>query len=387
MRRAQINRFLDTLKFVVLPVIFLGVGVAIFYLPQRSAEGIPSFARKYKTSCITCHTIFPKLTPVGEAFRRNGMRFPHGDEELVKEEVIELGSKHYRRVFPKAVYPGTLSAHPPISIRNRGHAQVSSGGSPSTDARFPTEIDAHMAGTFDEFFSYWVGAHWFENGGAGAVIRSYLRANDLFLPDVFDVTLGQFEPSVIPFTSHRKLTITDYAVNSYVAGQPLGGHVHGGSSPFVFQRGIEISGIANHHLAYAAGFVNGNGSGAGFDNNNFKDWYVRAEYKWGGLPLSGGEMQGDMPAAEPGRAYWRDDSIKVGTFYYSGDSRTSTGGSLFNRRGVDVDLFWRDLNVFGVYLLADDSVGYTSWYTQADYVILPHLVSKGTTRCCIPLWA
>ena len=90
--------------------------------------------------------------------------------------------------------------------------------------------------------------------------------------------------------------------------------------------------------------------------------------------LSGGEMQGDMPAAEPGRAYWRDDSIKVGTFYYSGDSRTSTGGSLFNRRGVDVDLFWRDLNVFGVYLLADDSVGYTSWYTQADYVILPHLV-------------
>jgi hypothetical protein len=40
------------------------------------AAAIPVFARKYGTSCQTCHTIYPKLTPFGEAFRRNGFRFP-----------------------------------------------------------------------------------------------------------------------------------------------------------------------------------------------------------------------------------------------------------------------------------------------------------------------
>jgi hypothetical protein len=29
-----------------------------------------SFARKHGTSCTTCHTVHPKLTPFGEAFRR-----------------------------------------------------------------------------------------------------------------------------------------------------------------------------------------------------------------------------------------------------------------------------------------------------------------------------
>ena len=31
------------------------------------ARAIPSFARKYGTSCLTCHTVYPKLTPFGEA--------------------------------------------------------------------------------------------------------------------------------------------------------------------------------------------------------------------------------------------------------------------------------------------------------------------------------
>ena len=33
------------------------------------AFAIPTFARKYATSCQTCHTVYPKLTPFGEAFR------------------------------------------------------------------------------------------------------------------------------------------------------------------------------------------------------------------------------------------------------------------------------------------------------------------------------
>ena len=47
------------------------------------AEAIPVFSRKYQTSCITCHTIFPQLNPFGEAFRRNGYQFPDSSVQRV----------------------------------------------------------------------------------------------------------------------------------------------------------------------------------------------------------------------------------------------------------------------------------------------------------------
>lgn len=32
-------------------------------LSAAPAHAIPAFARKYETSCLTCHTIYPKLNP------------------------------------------------------------------------------------------------------------------------------------------------------------------------------------------------------------------------------------------------------------------------------------------------------------------------------------
>ena len=57
----------------------------------EQAHAIPTFSRKYRTSCITCHTIFPQLTDTGEAFRRNGYQFPSGEELLVKDEPVPFG--------------------------------------------------------------------------------------------------------------------------------------------------------------------------------------------------------------------------------------------------------------------------------------------------------
>ena len=31
----------------------------------RVSEAIPAFARKYGTSCLTCHSVYPRLTPFG----------------------------------------------------------------------------------------------------------------------------------------------------------------------------------------------------------------------------------------------------------------------------------------------------------------------------------
>ena len=52
---------------IILAFLFWGI-------VPRDAAAIPAFARKYKTSCMTCHAPFPTLTAVGEAFRLNGYR-------------------------------------------------------------------------------------------------------------------------------------------------------------------------------------------------------------------------------------------------------------------------------------------------------------------------
>src|SRR5512142_2440541 len=72
------------------------------------AGAIPAFARKYETSCQTCHTAFPKLTPFGEAFRRNSYRFPGTDSDYVKKEPVPLGQEASKKEFPNTVWPGTL---------------------------------------------------------------------------------------------------------------------------------------------------------------------------------------------------------------------------------------------------------------------------------------
>ena len=48
------------------------VAIVIMVLAADRSYAIPAFARKYKTSCATCHTGYPKLNAFGDAFRRNG---------------------------------------------------------------------------------------------------------------------------------------------------------------------------------------------------------------------------------------------------------------------------------------------------------------------------
>ncbi len=73
--------------------VFAIVGMLFAMFPQDS-QAIPPFARKYKTSCTTCHWgTFPKLNAFGKAFFANGLRMPGGgDEVFVKEEPVKMGA-------------------------------------------------------------------------------------------------------------------------------------------------------------------------------------------------------------------------------------------------------------------------------------------------------
>src|SRR5579862_760722 len=86
----------------------------------REARAVPSFARKYQTSCQTCHTVYPVLNPFGEAFRRNGYRFPSQnksvDSDAVKSNMIALGQEEYTKTFPNSVWPDKIAEAVPLSV-------------------------------------------------------------------------------------------------------------------------------------------------------------------------------------------------------------------------------------------------------------------------------
>jgi hypothetical protein len=82
-------------RLAVLAAVVLGV-----LAPFRPAAAVPIFARKYQTSCQTCHIAFPKLNAFGEAFRLNGYRMPAETEDQVKEAPVSLGSEAYAKTWP-----------------------------------------------------------------------------------------------------------------------------------------------------------------------------------------------------------------------------------------------------------------------------------------------
>jgi len=123
----------------------------------KDASAIPAFARKYHTACSTCHIAFPARNGFGEAFRNNGYRFPDGaDEEMVKEEPIQLGSDAYKKQFPNAIWPSDIPNMPSLGFLARLNATSSkvnnSGKLRGSD--LGEELDVFFAGTITEQISY-----------------------------------------------------------------------------------------------------------------------------------------------------------------------------------------------------------------------------------------
>jgi len=63
---------------------FTFVGTLAFW--AKDADAIPVFARKYGMSCNSCHTMFPKLSKMGVAFRERGFRFAPGKDDQDMQE-------------------------------------------------------------------------------------------------------------------------------------------------------------------------------------------------------------------------------------------------------------------------------------------------------------
>src|SRR5579859_712190 len=271
--------------------VVLAVGSFIYFLFSQTprTDAIPAFARKYQTSCSTCHNNYPELNDFGEAFKKNGFKFPKDDETFVKEAPVMLGAKAQKEAFPKAVYPGEIPGFLPLGFRYSGVAQYNSkqplaiGFLPRTDLFVPNTFTIIAAGSMGERLSFWIDND-ISAGGANAAAGlgdGYLKVNDLghyiHLPkDALNVRMGQFELD-LPFTQARSVDLTGYDIYSQAS---IAGSQGTALNPFVFgipQRGIEIGGYPNDgNFNWSVAVVDGNNNNPAIRNS--KDVYFRVAH-------------------------------------------------------------------------------------------------------------
>ena len=362
--------------------IILLINVLLIFC-YNNAKAIPAFARKYQTSCSTCHTIFPQLNPFGEAFRINGYQFPNDDDEKIKEKPVELGSEAYKRVFPDAVWPSSIPGSSPISFRGETAYQIATANGATTSQFMIPSLQVLGAGTFGKDISIWAGATLFNDGKVGNLDNFFIKFDNLFtnfLPDkALYFRVGQFIPEMVPFaTHHRGLTVTPYAINTYNPDDPImrgmfmAEHHHTGVVPYgieTFQIGAEASGVLASRFRYVAGMLNGGGTED--DVNSSRDYYGRLAYKFGGLAYDGTSKDSIENNGET--------SFAFGIFGYKGiGTDTTTNDYNFYRIGTDFNLTLKNLSFIGGIINGKDNVGdkefYSLFFGEADYLFYTWLM-------------
>jgi hypothetical protein len=361
-------------KAIVVLLLVLG-----YLSVQPSAHGLPIFARRYQTSCMTCHEIIPKLNPFGVAFRNNGYRMPGNDEELLKDKDVALGAPDWKKLWPKAVWPTTISSYPPLAVRVMSDVQVRPSQPIHHNFEFPSGVAAYFAGPSGESFSFF-GSVFITSQGTIAVDRAYGQFK-LFGErpgsNWLSLKFGKIDNRAEPFSSsNRRSTIAHFNAGDYRA-IPIDAYAFRDRDS-----GAELWGAATGPgdrggLEYAAGVVQGTAARA--ENNNFKDYYGSVSYKFGGYGVVGPRKGTEaLELSDNGS----ETSVQIGAFGYKGKSVPRVTGvreNPFNREGVKVDVRLRKLHVYGAALRGKDEmlggalgeVKSSATFAEANYLVLP----------------
>ena len=394
--------------------VVLALAAGWVLLQASPAAAVPAFARKYQTSCQTCHTIFPKLNPFGEAFRLNGYFMPAQTAEQVKQTPISMGAEAYERMWPEMVFPSDLPAYVPLALNTKMEDIYASSTDDTghqiihNDFQFPQEVNLFAAGTLGKTFSFFGEVTWAENpDGSSSTEIEHARLDVIspFGPEhMFNFRIGKLAPNLYDGFQEMWL-MTDNGVDTLFTFNPIGFHggtgladSGGGVSLPERARAIEMYGVVAHRLFYTVGVdqpIGPGGPNDTFGSNSKKDFYARVDYKIGGMGLDGDTTGVQLPPEN-----WRETSLRIGILGYTGNGSdvnfevADDNGNAFkmqdrryNRYGAFASLYLGDLNIFGValhgtdklQLLDDETLApiretrptWDAWFAQADYVIKP----------------
>lgn len=127
--RNKLRSFIRPRNFIL----FAG-GIALSALAVN-ANAVPSFARQTGMACDVCHTVFPKLTRFGRAFKLNAYTLT-GIKQVTAKSTPEASGLKINEIPP-------LSAMLQVGMTDVAKPE---GSSPSTDVRFPQALSFYFAG-------------------------------------------------------------------------------------------------------------------------------------------------------------------------------------------------------------------------------------------------
>ncbi len=307
----------------------------------QQAQAIPAFARKYETSCSTCHIAIPMRNAFGEAFRRNGYAMSEADAALIKQPDVSLGADEWKDEFPNAIWPGVIPPSFPLSayVHQRIVVDIGEGTSNnSVEFDMPHEFEIFVGMNFAERISVFGEFILFEKGdnvgvGKNGLKRLFFQFNDVLGPEnAVNVRVGRFEPGITDgYTDNNRMDLEHPLTLDFKAA--------GTWRPRNQQSGLEVNGFPHSRFQYSVGVVNGEKKTIN-DDTDRKDFYGRVAVKIGGTGFdgSGEDLTGGLKIADN----WRDDAVTVGLYAYHGNELMGPGptwDNSFNRFGIDVGGF------------------------------------------------
>jgi hypothetical protein len=292
----------------------------------QTAEAIPAFARRYQVGCFHCHDGYPKLSTFGQKFKERGFR--------MEQEDPFSASKWIRTV--------------PVIIRataRRDFVEDAEGVNSGL-------LKGISAGNLGKRLSYWVDDGVFVSEGDDTF--THLEPNNAWAR--FEVLgegrlyarAGRMEMD-IPFTQVRTPHLFPYPI--YAAGSESASENMG-----EYQEGVELGGGLRNDLRWSVAVVRARAAGA--DEASGANVFLRARK--------------------------RTDDNRFGLFAYLGRNSRTFGADELQRDilrvGGDASVWWRRLNLYGVYLfgtsestvkrpveLAGTTASFNGGFLQGDY--------------------
>ncbi len=362
-------------------------------------RAIPAFARKYRTSCTTCHTAAPKLNVLGEAFRLNGYRFPENDALLRSDEPVALGSDEWKDLWPRAIWPGEIPGDVPIALRIVNDFQLTreADAEASSSFRFPEEVYVLAGTTLGDNLSAFMETEWTRKDGL-EVLQAKVEFQNIIpgLPDrLLNVWVGlqnlylfTFADRQIDRAGRQNFLWQEYRVSDLALRNPVADDSLRSTNTFQLRRtqpAVEVNGLLAGRLYYGVGLAQGAASTTQ-DDNDRKDVYYKLRYKFGGLGLDGRYAAGGKPVLGGG-GQLLDHTLIVEHFGYIGaqpvdgdaeDSHRSFGVSaraIVGPLDAGVGYVWgSNDNPWGA--ATSGRVDFSSLFARTEYMFFPWFIGS-----------
>lgn len=301
-----------------MPIFLVFLLIDIIFASNLKA--IPAFARKYQSSCTTCHNAYPSLNEFGYRFKENGYQMV-GQEDGDETEKINLEDG---LALEKTIYPISLRIMGDINSLPQQPAGLGQNEKARLQFSFPDTISLYLGGTLFKNISFWGNYITNKNEFDQIHIGIHNLLSEIVGEGSLNLRIGFLNIHDWTIPNHRRVLQKKASIQTISTANPEWNLDKA-------ERGIEVYGRPNAGIPffYYAGITNG-GKEIADDTNPAKNYY-------GGIAF---------------------DYIKqhIGIWMYTGRNAqmNTIYENSFNRFGIDGALRFLNTEIYGQAIWGND---------------------------------